>query len=264
MSSLQQALSQTTFERQAPSNGGLFPQIPNSWEEEQRKREREAMEQIRQQQEEVEKERLIREQQQRAEKEQQRKYLQDRRSLTQSTVLPGFMNCSTDSLLSLPGGSSTSSSLRAATLSASSVPTHPQSAPSMVSPPQPTPSVTIPPQPHPVAPIPGDESESESEEEDRELNNVIDSLQSSIDQRETEQSEEAKEMKRRLQRFKELQQNKSQCLREVGKEAEESVKQIQVLDAEIAQLRDEITRYLEIFQRANGLCGVWMLIDRTK
>ena len=64
-------------------------------------------------------------------------------------------------------------------------------------------------------------------------------------------------MKRRLQRFKELQQNKSQCLREVGKEAEESVKQIQVLDAEIAQLRDEITRYLEIFQRANGLYGVW-------
>ena len=259
MSSLQQALSQTTFERPAPSSGGLFPQIPNSWEEEQRKREREAMEQIRQQQEEVEKDRLIREQQQRAEEEQQRKYLQDRRSLTQSTVLPGFMNYSADSLLSLSGGPSSPSSSRPATLSASSIPTHPQTAPSLFTSPQPTPSVSIPPQPHPIAPIPEDESESESEEEeDRELNNVIDSLQSSIDQRQTsEQSEEAQEMKRRLQRFKELQQNKSRCLREVGKEAEESVKQIQVIDAEIAQLRDEITRYLEIFQRANGLCGDW-------
>lgn len=95
----------------------------------------------------------------------------------------------------------------------------------------------------------GDESESESEEEDRELNNVIDSLQSSIDQRETEQSEEAKEMKRRLQRFKELQQNKSQCLREVGKEAEESLNKFK---SSMQKLLSYEMRLLDIWRSSNG------------
>ena len=232
----QQTLDQSTFQSLTPSSGGLFPQIPNSWEEEQRKKEREAMERIRKQQEEVEKERLLREQQQRAEEQQQRKYLQDRRSLTQSTILPGFMNSSTDSLPDLSG-----SSLPAAM----STPIPPLSIPS---PPVPNSSSSNPPESE-------SESDIEEEAEEVELNNVIDSLQSSIDQRtSSEHDEQAEEMKRRIQRFKELQQNKNQRLREVGKEAEESVKQIQALDAEMDQLRDEIARYLEIFQRANGLC----------
>ena len=243
----------------------VFPTVSNSWEEQQRKREQASMLRVSQVQ-------------------QEHQYcLESRRNLTQSTSLSGWMNpassspsgthssgvfafptvSASDPLIPRPSedaplGFASSNAPLAPSMSSqgsSSFPELPQAPQAPQAPQTPTSSPFPSSQPLTAPPQPPTNDEDLGDEEDEELNDAVDSLQSSIKETRTDDPM-VTTVNQAIERFKKLQQDKKRLVREVGYEAEDSAKKVLEYNEELEKLKHYIECYFQAIASSQSMGSI--------
>ena len=93
------------------------------------------------------------------------------------------------------------------------------------------------------------------DEEDEELNDAVDSLQSSIKETRTDDPM-VTTVNQAIERFKKLHQDKKRLVREVGYEAEDSAKKVLEYNEELEKLKHYIECYFQAIASSQSMGSI--------